>query len=308
MTLGDRPATAAGTPRAIQTRAELAHQLTALRVRAGLTVRELARRLGVPTATVGDYCSGRHLPGPAQLELFRSILRECGISEGELRDWVDALTRVRLSSDARVGRHDTPYRGLEPFSAEDAELFFGREAAIDDLLARIHELRAQGSANGEATPSMVLVIGSSGSGKSSLLRAGVEARLRSDHGANGDARTPVTLMTPGEDPAGNLRSALAGIGVPPGLLIVDQLEELFGVAEPQRRAFLTELTRLRASQTVVLAALRADFYDAALHEPALLPLLRQGPYVLGPMTTDEVRRAIKEPAKRAGATVEDGLV
>ncbi len=308
MTLGDRQSDDRQAPRTIHTRAELARQLTALRVRAGLTVRELARRLGVPTATVGDYCSGRHLPGPAQLELFRSILRECGVSEGELRDWVDVLTRVRLSSDARVGHHGTPYRGLEPFRAEDAELFFGREAAIEDLLARIQELRAQGVANGEATPAMILVIGSSGSGKSSLLRAGVEARLRSDHGANGNGRSPLALMTPGEDPAGNLRSALAGIGVPPGLLIVDQLEELFGVAEPQRRAFLTELTRLRAPQTVVLAALRADFYDAALHEPALLPLLRQGPYVLGPMTTDEVRRAIKEPAKRAGATVEDGLV
>jgi transcriptional regulator with XRE-family HTH domain len=68
-------------PDAIHSRRDLAQALTALRSQSGLTVRELARRLDTPVATVGDYVGGRHLPGPAQLTLFKALLRECGVDE-----------------------------------------------------------------------------------------------------------------------------------------------------------------------------------------------------------------------------------
>ncbi|MHB1572285.1 MAG: helix-turn-helix domain-containing protein, partial [Solirubrobacteraceae bacterium] len=128
---------APGAPEGVETRADLARELTRLRVRSGLTIRELARRLDVPSATVGGYFSGRHLPSPAQLDLFRDLLRECEVPEDSLDVWVDALTRVRVSTDGRVSRTPAPYRGLEPFQMEDAELFFGRETAIVEILDRL---------------------------------------------------------------------------------------------------------------------------------------------------------------------------
>lgn len=89
-------------PEVVLTRADLGCALTALRASSGLTVRELARRIETPLATVGDYCSGRHLPGPAQLDRFRQLLEACGVTDEEdLRSWMASRGSSRCSATAR---------------------------------------------------------------------------------------------------------------------------------------------------------------------------------------------------------------
>lgn len=291
-------------PDATDTRREFAKALTGLRLQSGLTVRELARRLGTPTATVGDYFSGRHLPGPAQLVLFKSLLHECGVEEPAISEWVDALNRVRRTTDGRVARGPAPYRGLEPFGIQDAGLFFGRETATAELIARLGDaLRAPPSE--VAWP--LMIVGPSGSGKSSLLRAGLASGVTAG-ALDGGQPWQVTILTPGECSSESLGVFATNLSGGRHLVVVDQLEEVFACSAPERERFLDGLAALRPPQAAVVAALRADFYGAASAEPTLLPALRGSQLLIGPMNSDEVRAAIVEPARSVGADVEPALV
>lgn len=297
------PAATASDPARIETRADLARALTALRGQAGLSIRALARQLDTPVATIGDYCSGRHLPGPAQVDLFRALLAELGVSDAEtVAAWLDALGRARHASDGRSARRIVPYRGLEPYGEEDAALFFGREKAAAMLLGRL-----------ASTGGILGLVGPSGSGKSSLIRAGILPAVRAGRLAGAPAGLACCLLTPGRAPLDNLGAALAdGRADEPSrlFLVVDQVEEIFAAAvDPEERAsFLAELAELARKGARVLVGLRADFYEAAAHEPVLLAVLRDNQVLLGPMTADEVRRAVVEPARAAGVAVAGELV
>ena len=147
------------------------------------------------------------------------------------------------------------------------------------------------------------VVGASGSGKSSLVRAGlVPAYRRAREG-------PVVVMTPGSDPAAELeRSLSAG---PPSLLVVDQLEEVFTLCpdEASRARFIDALMDLReTSSASIVVALRADFYGRCAEHPRLAAALAEHQHLLGPMQSDELRRAIEGPARAAGLRLEAGLV
>jgi WD40 repeat protein/transcriptional regulator with XRE-family HTH domain len=300
------PVAAPRGPGEIETRAELARELTALRTRAGLTIRALATRLDIPPATVGGYFSGRHLPGPAQLDAYCALLRDCAVPETQLGEWVEALTRVRLASDARVSRITPPYRGLEPFRMQDAAVFFGREAVTETVLARLAGMRHH-QPGGNDSAGMLIVLGPSGSGKSSLLSAGVGAGVEA--GALGGGGNVVTaLLTPGQHPAATLRTSLRATAGSDRLIVIDQLEEIFAVDAAERMRFFAELARLRPPQTLIVCGLRTDFFEVAAREPLLLEVLRREQVILGPMTREELRRAIVEPAQRAGVLVEDGLL
>ena len=292
------------TADAVQSRSELARELTVLRARSGLTVRELAARLDVPPATLGGYFSGRHLPGPGHLDLFRSLLEACGVPFSELSAWVEALTRARLSSDGRVGRAEAPYRGLEPYSEDDAGLFCGREAATAEVL----ELLDKMSHERDPTGSVLVVVGPSGSGKSSLLRAGVVPAVRTG---------PLTVPAgPGVQPSlhpgsHRWRRSSVAFAVPP-----ISLWSSWSTSSKRFSAWSQE--RARASWTASRASARreawsspfcrADFYEAATMEPVLLAALRHNQVLVGPMTQDEVREAIVRPAQEEGVSVDDGLV
>ena len=141
----------------------------------------------------------------------------------------------------------------------------------------------------------LIVVGPSGSGKSSLLAAGLMSRLPAS----------ATLIVPTSTPAADLGGQLPA---EVRYLIVDQFESVFTRCqdEDQRREFITAVCDLAAKATVILA-LRADFYDQALRYPELADALQSRQVVLGPMTADQVRQAIVEPARRAGLEVEDGL-
>ena len=302
------------TVNGVQTRAELARQLSLLRARSGLTVRELASRLGVPQATLGGYFSGRHLPGPGNLGLFRSLLEACGVAADDLGPWTEALARARVASDGRVALPACPYRGLEPYGAEDATLFCGREAATAEVIARLEAL----DRDGRGQSRLLVVVGPSGSGKSSLMRAGVVPAVLAG-AMDGPGRAwSVEVTTPGTAPPEALERSLDGQGPEggdreggartPRLIVVDQLEEVFRVGRAERSAFLARLAGFDRDSGLVVAVLRADFFEAATMEPVLLPCLRNNQVLVGPMTEEEVREAIVRPAQQLGVAVEDGLV
>jgi WD40 repeat protein/DNA-binding SARP family transcriptional activator len=227
-----------------------------------------------------------------------------------------------------------PYKGLRPFSEADARDFFGREALIDELVARLGEDGAQAR--------FLAVVGPSGSGKSSLVRAGLLPVLRRD-AVPGSACWFIAQMVPGTQPFAELQAALLRVAVnplPPELaqqlaadaqglvrgtrwalpddasqllLVVDQLEELFTLVEDsqEREAFLDVLaTAVTAplSRVRVVATLRADFYDRPLRHPATAALLAAQTVVVVPLGPQEVEQAVERPAMGVGVRVDPGLV
>src|SRR5207253_1356574 len=166
------PETDLPRPGRVRTRQDFARELTLLREQSGLTVRQVAGRVGVQGAhsTIGDWFAGRGLPSTSSAELLTQVLAVCGVSHGRLvEQWLHAWRRVRRAPGRRAGGPE-PYRGLASFQLEDAEWFFGREVLTARLLARLSDLHSAGGG-------LHVVVGPSGSGKSSLLRAGMIAAL-----------------------------------------------------------------------------------------------------------------------------------
>jgi WD40 repeat protein/class 3 adenylate cyclase/energy-coupling factor transporter ATP-binding protein EcfA2 len=189
---------------------------------------------------------------------------------------------------AVVSPAECPYRGLLEFEPEDADLFFGRDEVLDDISRRLAENR------------LVALVGASGAGKSSLVRAGIIAAAR-----RGELEGVSTsaLLTPGSDPLSALETAEPGVD----LLVVDQLEEAFTLcADDERRArFFSELLQ-RGGPTLV--SMRADFYGHCAAYEELATCVSANNVLLGPMTQKELQRVIEEPAKAKGLRCEPGLV
>ena len=89
-------------PGRISDRVDFAAALTSLREAAGLTVRDLAKRAAVPTATVSGYLSGRHLPNPSQPEAFLDVLAACGVTAETDQDGWYCYTAVHFTNDNHV--------------------------------------------------------------------------------------------------------------------------------------------------------------------------------------------------------------
>ncbi|MGW7545910.1 caspase, EACC1-associated type [Streptomyces sp. NPDC054770] len=228
-----------------------------------------------------------------------------------------------------------PYKGLAAFETADSPWFFGRESltrTLTDALARSHD-------DGR----VLAVLGASGSGKSSLLRAGLLPALsRGELGIAGSATWPRVLLTPtadlpaalaealsgptgiparrlaeilAEDPLRLLAALRAGGGRTPVVIVVDQFEEVFTLAESAgpREAFVRALHAAahgdeHGPAALVVLGVRADFYAECMAVPELVPSLREQPVVVGPMSTAELRDTVEKPAARAGFALEPGLV
>lgn len=289
-------------PEAISSPAQLAAALSELRERSRLTVRELARLCELPTATVGGYLTGAHLPTPKIADSgFMFLLEALGVRGGDLEAWREAVERVRVERRGAAA-NEAPYRGLAPFGPQDAAWFFGREALVEQLLQRAADRRAVGAP--------LVVVGPSGVGKSSVLGAGLIPRLARD--------APAILLTPGRSPLEALEQALA---MDMRWLVIDQFEELFTQEIPaeQKAAFIDAVLatargggndRLDGGSAGigVVIGLRADFYAEAVAHPQLADVLQDGQVVVGSMTERELGEAIVRPARQAGLSVEAGLV
>ncbi|MFC3456045.1 nSTAND1 domain-containing NTPase [Amycolatopsis speibonae] len=271
----------------VQTRGDFARELTRLRERAGRSVRQVAKDADLPFSTVGGYFSGRHLPPLSQPQVLPKILAACGVvGDDEVRLWREVLTRLRHTGRTRADPA-SPYRGLATFEPGDAEWFFGRSDQVRSLTAQVENAGAEGG--------IVTVVGASGSGKSSLLRAGLIPNLRKDWSI---LRTSPAQERPEPPPDRPL------------LVIVDHFEELFSGQgeEADRQDYIDWVTGLPAPGLVVVLGLRADFFARALRYRRMFDVLRKGQHLVTPMSRDDVVQAVTGPAHKAGVAIETGLV
>jgi DNA-binding SARP family transcriptional activator/WD40 repeat protein/energy-coupling factor transporter ATP-binding protein EcfA2 len=248
-------------------------------------------------------------PGPELRRLQSSILMQA--------PGLDVVHPPSAPEPARA-TDVCPYKGLARFDTADAEFFFGREETVAEAVGRL------------VSGSFLALVGASGSGKSSLLRAGVIHALKSG-AIPGSDRWTYRVFRPGEHPAASLRGAIerpptgaSSVGVAEALrsagmhasgrlvLGVDQFEEVFTEANDpaERMAFLDALTRAaleRDGPVTVVVAMRADFYGRCAEHRALATLVASHQILVAPMNAKEIRRAIERPAERVGLEIDEDL-
>lgn len=226
---------------------------------------------------------------------------------------------------------EPPYQGLRSFDESQARWFFGREQLTAVLLNCLHEVN------------FLAVVGDSGSGKSSVVRAGVIPALKGVAPIAGGAVPPlgnwqVHLFTPTARPLEKLvatlwpedvsqqtavrdqllltPSALAHFLAPrasvlaPLLLVIDQFEELFSQCqnEAQRQAFIANIVQVASPTCKIIITLRADFYSACLPYEPLRQVLQTGQTLVGPLNEAELKEAILGPALQGQWLFQAGLV
>jgi basic membrane lipoprotein Med (substrate-binding protein (PBP1-ABC) superfamily)/DNA-binding SARP family transcriptional activator/class 3 adenylate cyclase len=282
------------------------------------------------------YRSGRHPDALRAYQDFRQLLAdELGLDPSpavqQLQERIllhDPSLGPETSQPERQTAVRNPYKGLRPFSEEDAEDFFGRGALVHQLL--------EGMSKGVP---LLATVGPSGSGKSSAVAAGLIPALRSG-AIDGSEDWVIAQMQPGTNPLGELAAALlrafapkhssleerlneeegsliaaAVQALPVGgriVLVIDQFEELFTMDdERSRERFLGELVSAVEAPRILAHAvicLRGDFYDRPLMHPELARVFVPGVVNVLPMTPAEIEEAVVEPAKRAGMEVEPALL
>ncbi len=285
-------------PSAIANRAEFAETLSALRALSGVSFRALGRAVDLPPSTVSGWTSGKHLPYPRQQNSFKQLVEELGATAEQAAAWVEALRRVQGTVEPRDDSQ-SPYPGLERYDAEDARWFFGREDVVASVIDRLRTLMTR-----HHVARMVVVTGASGAGKSSIVRAGVVPAITD--GALGEAGTATLVSTPAEM-LGRLPDIAAGT-----TWVIDQFEEVFTSLpdEAAQRRFLDHVLGVASAPggVSVVLCLRSDYFANLAAYPVYAPILQDQQVVVSTMTTDQLRRAIVEPARLAGTSVDEELV
>ncbi len=295
----------------------------------------ITARLGIPAAE-----------RPSFVQWARDGVREA--HPFDAHDDTSVLQRSQVPGDGAPGdgagaggggdgpqQLSNPYKGLRPFDEADAANFFGRENLTGRLVSRLDN-------DGEEMGRFLAVVGPSGSGKSSVVRAGMVPALRQGS-IPGSSKWTILDVIPGTHPLEELEAALLRVAVnPPAsllpqlledergllravkrvlpadpaaamLIVLDQFEEVFTLVQDEatRRRFLDGLfvaaTDLHSPLRVVVT-LRADFYDRPLLYRQAGELVRQRTEVVLPMSGDELERAIVRPAARTGVTLEQDLL
>ncbi len=304
---------------------EFAAGLRKLREEAGRpSYRELSARAHYSVGALSDAASGRRLPS---LPVTLAYVGACG---GNSADWsrrwhelaADQATAAPEPETAAEPGDRGPYPGAAAFGEADTEHFAGRAELVGELAAVLRQQR------------FVALVGASGAGKTSVLRAGLAPRFPGT----------VLVLTPRTRPVEVLAAALAALVHVPAstqlaamradpaslhltvlqalwdqagdrelLLVVDQFEELYTrcADEAERRCFLRLLrTAVEApdSRTRVVLGLRAGDLRRCAEEPELAEVLRHGQVRVRPMTAEDLHLAVTEPAARAGCRVETALV
>jgi len=273
-----------------------------LRRREQLTQLELSIKVGYSEAQIGRLEKNQRRPDLSALKaLFIPSLHLQ--DEPTLVERFLELAQLARQEDAPAAGV-APYKGLLFFDVADADLFFGREALTAQLVKRVTALSQENRGR------FLTVVGASGSGKSSLIRAGLAVSLK-------QAGWTTEVFTPTATPDQKLEEVLnpvQPIKDRPTLFIVDQFEETFTLChdENERLTFIDQLLKLadqaQPAQPTVLITLRADFYSHCAQYPALRQMVAAHQEYIGQMTALELRRAIEEPAKRGGWEFEPGLV
>ncbi|WP_439660503.1 nSTAND1 domain-containing NTPase [Lentzea sp. HUAS TT2] len=268
-----------------------AGDLRRLRDQAGKpSYRELARRANYSPTALSDAAGGRKLPS---LALTLAFVRACEADPGS---WTKRW-RELAAEHTQPLHPNTPYPGNAPFTEDDEKRFFGRECLVEQIVESV-----------KAKP-LTVVLGASGSGRTSLLRAGLLPALE-------DA----VVVTPASDPIGDLAAALAEVFEN---TTVDRLAAEFREDPDHLRLRIRQhrpgLVLLVDDVEKVLDA--DDFLAAVTRCPHVVLFLRadeqqrwrakgiEGTEItIEPMSADQLRRAITEPAAKIGATVETAVI
>ncbi len=286
------------SPESFQTFGDL---LKYLRRREQLTQLELSISVGYSEAQISRLEQNQRLPDLTSLKaLFIPALH--------LEDDPQLAARfLELAQSARQEDAPTPgiapYKGLLYFDESNSDLFFGRETLTARLASHVMDLSE------DASTRFLAVVGASGSGKSSLVRAGLAVALKR-------AGWEVFVFTPTANPIRMLEMNLDPLLIKNAervLILVDQFEEAFTLChdELERIAFIEKLLALaqdKKKKTSVVIALRADFYSHCAQYPLLRQAVAAEQEYIGQMTSEELRRAIEEPARHGGWEFEPGLV
>jgi WD40 repeat protein/serine/threonine protein kinase/DNA-binding XRE family transcriptional regulator len=264
--------------------------------------------------------------------LLRAVQQAFSVMDDSSGEPMYGEISVELTT-AELANLENPYKGLRAFTEADAEHFHGRSTLIQELFARLSEQTE--------LDRFLAIVGPSGSGKSSVAKAGLVPALR--RGGLPDSENWFVLdLTPGAHPWEEVEAALLQVAVNPpetllnqlqegdrGLLravrrilpddgqtelvlIIDQFEELFTLVEDEalREQFLNSLVTAvldERSRLRVVITLRADFYDRPLQYVDFGDLMRQRTVSVLPMTPDELEQAITQPAAQVSVWLEEGL-
>ena len=252
-----------------------------------------------------------------------------GTAQSMAKEFFEAVHhKISPSVSAAVNIVSNPYKGLRSFDEADARDFFGREVIARQILNRFAEER------------FLAVVGPSGSGKSSVVRAGVLPALREGKLPGSDDWFIVTMM-PGAHPIQQLKTALLKVAFDPSdtlttlltenetglteaienvlaiqnplMLVIDQFEEVFTLVddEAERQHFLALLHQAVCAPNghlKLLITLRADFYDRPLLYEDFGALVQMATQVVLPLKTEELQQAITQPAKRVGVEFDSELI
>ncbi|MFG6200582.1 hypothetical protein [Nonomuraea sp. JJY05] len=274
-----------------------ASELRKLRQEAGgPTYRAMAKRAGYSVTTLSQAAAGERL---ASLPVVLAFVQTCG---GDVSAWerrwqqvTQELAQERAGQDGAAG----PYLGLASYDTHDRGRFFGRERLVEEL----HELLSRHR--------FAAVFGPSGSGKSSLLRAGLVPAARGQTPHSGEPFGQSLVLTPGEHPMEHADRFLPGKDGSDTLIVIDQFEEVFTLCrDPRERTrFIDLLLSAREAQSRMrtVIAVRADFYGRCAEHRTLTTALREANLLVGPMHPDELREAIVRPAMAEGLTLERAL-
>src|SRR5579862_752248 len=229
-----------------------------------------------------------------------------------------------------------PYPGLRPFLKSEWPIFFGRERVTNDVIGQLLKAR------------LLVVHGTSGNGKSSLVQAGVQANLEQQH-ARAGLQWHACSMRPGNSPATNLAKALADVDLAPDsnkpeaiefrralnqgrrspeairqllnlgdedrvCIVLDQFEELFHLSERRDDNQSTLLTEFLVgfhenpiSGIYILVTLRSEFLGECTRFAGLAETINRTQYLLPRMDTNDLLRAVREPATLYGGRVTERL-
>jgi serine/threonine protein kinase/WD40 repeat protein/DNA-binding winged helix-turn-helix (wHTH) protein len=294
------------------------------------------RQLHAPFPLLSEWRSD--VPAAIVEAVAKATAKDPAARFASVGEFVDALesgdvgqrrtkTSPQLSDDL-----ENPYKGLRAFDDGDSDQFFGRERLTAELIDHL--------GRDTVASRCLVVVGPSGSGKSSIVRAGLAPALRAG-AVDGSADWFSTVMVPGVDPFESLEAALLRIAVnpPPSLLsqlrdgergvlrgirrclasegqtvlvVIDQFEEIFtGASSEDANAFLDALAIAvdePSSPLRLIATLRADYYHRPLEHTTFAPILKRSAVEVTPMAGDELERAIVKPAEVLGINFEEGLV